>query len=203
LMNSGHNPNENDKEEQGRAEKVSEKSEEEKIPDAVKTARHGGRSKKNKTAEVNPLAAVLEQREKEIALLKDQLLRVAAEFDNYRKRKDKEYGQLAGEELARFIRGLLPIIDDFERSLKTSYQDNPESYRKGIELIYQNLLGTLENAGVVPMQCIGEPFDVNHHDALALVDKPDHPKGMIVDEHEKGYLLNGKVLRHAKVIVSK
>jgi len=202
-MNPGHKPDENEKKEHEQVERDSGKSAEKTVSERPKTSRSGGKSRKSGISEVNPLAAAVEQKEKEITLLKDQLLRTAADFENYRKRRDRESGQLVEEELSRFIRGLLPVIDDFERSLKTSLQDNPESFRRGIELIVQKLQGILENAGVVPMQCIGEPFDVHQHDAMALIEKPDFPKGVVVDEHEKGYLWNGKVLRHAKVIVSK
>lgn len=203
MMNPGHNPDERAKTEHELAGKEAKKPIKKTSIAKSKTSRSSIKSRKNSFSEVMHQPAAVEQQEKEIAVLKDRLLRMAADFDNYRKRRDREYGQLAEEELARFIRTLLPVIDDFERSLKTSLQDNPESFRAGIELIYQKLLGILENAGVTPMQCIGEPFDVHQHDALALIEKPDFPKGAVVDEHEKGYLLNGKVLRHAKVIVSK
>jgi len=104
----------------------------------------------------------------------------------------------------KLIIELLPIIDDVERSLKSTPKGGKEKeFRKGFELICQNLILILQGFGVEAMTSIGKEFDVEEHDAILLVEQKETPSNIVVEEHEKGYLLNGKVIRHAKVIVSK
>ena len=99
---------------------------------------------------------------------------------------------------------LLPIIDDVERSLKSTPKGGKEKeVHKGFELIYQKLILTLQGFGVEAMTSIGKEFDVEEHDAILQVEQKETPSSIVVEEHEKGYLLDGKVIRHAKVIVSK
>jgi molecular chaperone GrpE len=146
----------------------------------------------------------LKECEKEIENLKDRLLRTAAELDNFRKRTERDVSQIIQNANQELIRSLLPIIDDFDRSLKFDHKkQKEEDFRQGIELIYKNLYDILVKAGLEPMESVGQPFDFEKHDALLQVEKKDTEPGMVVEEHEKGYLLNGRVLRHAKVIVSK
>ena len=92
-------------------------------------------------------------------------------------------------------------MDDLERSLKTGHQSG--ELRQGVELILKKLLKLLEDEGVRPIESVGKPFDVAYHDALLQVENEAVAPGMVMEEHEKGYCLNDRVLRHAKVIVSK
>ncbi len=141
-------------------------------------------------------------------LLKDQLLRTLAEFENYKKRTIKEYQsviQLANEKL---LVDLLPAIDDLERALKVAKEiriDDPKVQQsfQGFENIHKKLMKILGEKGLKPMESIGKELDVNLHDALMQVDADGQPANVIVDEHEKGYYLYDKVIRHAKVIVTK
>jgi molecular chaperone GrpE len=144
----------------------------------------------------------------ETAVLRDQLLRALAEFENYKKRTVKEYQsvvQLANEKL---IIDLLPAIDDLERALKAArdiHSDDPKVQQsfQGFENIYKKLMKILEDKGLKPMESIGKEMDVNLHDALMQVEGNGQPPNTVVDEHEKGYYLHDKVIRHAKVIVTK
>ena len=158
-------------------------------------------SKKIKSKE-EQLKKKLRLAREETQKFKDQLLRTAAEHDNYKKRTEREGAQIIQKANEKLILELLPAVDDIERSLKSNHQ-NEEDILSGLKLIQQKLMTVLVNAGVEPMESIGQPFDVDKHDALLQVDKKDSNPDIVVEEHEKGYLLNGRVIRHAKVIVSK
>ncbi len=162
------------------------------------------RTAESKSAkEIAKLKDALKKAESENGALKDRLLRIAAEFDNTKKRTEREIAQIILSANKRLILELLPVVDDLERSLKISTDQDPESFRQGVELISQKLAGVLKNNGVAPMESVGQPFDVEKHDALLQVEQPDTPSGVVVQEHEKGYCLHDTVLRHAKVVVSK
>lgn len=142
--------------------------------------------------------------EKENAELKDRFLRKVAEFDNYKKRTEAEIANLALTANADFIKELLPVFDDFERSLEAAKgSEDFKTFFQGVELIYKNLMKVLEKRGVKPMQSVGEPFDPEKHEALLQVENKDFPPGTVVEEHLKGYMLHDKVLRHSQVLVNK
>ncbi len=134
---------------------------------------------------------------------KDQLLRTAAEFDNFRKRSFNEKKDLILQANADFVKSLLPVLDDFERFIQAGKESDVESLRQGIELIYKNFRKILSDQGLEAMKTIGQPFDPEKHDALMQVESGDTEPDTVVDEHQKGYEFNGRVIRHAKVIVSK
>jgi molecular chaperone GrpE len=130
---------------------------------------------------------------------KEKWLRLNAEFENYKKRTLREKSELiktAGQEV---IISLLPVLDDFERALKNAGPD--DKTQEGIRLIYQKLKNMLEQKGLKPMEATGEDFDTDLHEAITSVKAEEEMKGKVVEEMEKGYFLNGKVIRHAKVIV--
>ncbi len=141
--------------------------------------------------------------EKQSAQLKDQLLRKAAEFDNYKRRTENDFVSLAKFAAENIITQLVPILDDFNRSLK-SVKDKAEndSFYKGIELIYAKFLKVLEAQGLKAMDVVGKEFNVDVHDALMQMPRADVPPHTVLEEVEKGYLLFDKVIRHAKVVVS-
>lgn len=137
--------------------------------------------------------------------LNDKYLRLYSEFDNYRKRTQKEKTDLYKYASEDLIIQLLPVLDDFERALKSldqSPENNKDSFIEGIILIYNKLQGILEQHGLEPIEAIGSTFDVDYHDAITNLPAPSaSEKGKVLDEVEKGYLLNGKVIRYSKVIV--
>ena len=157
----------------------------------------------SKTPKENPLREKLKEAEDQIQSLNDRLLRTAAELDNYRKRTEREIARIIQNANEGLIKDLLPVLDDFERSLKLDQNRDDKGFREGLELIYQKLLSTLQSRGLEPMVSVDQPFDVDRHDALLQVEKKGKPSGVVLEEHEKGYLLNSRVLRHAKVLVSK
>lgn len=135
---------------------------------------------------------------------KDKYLRLYSEFDNYRRRTTKERFELLQTAGRDVILSMLEIVDDFERALKIleNADSSVKSGLEGFELIYKKLVSQLEGRGVKPMDCKGKPFDVEFHEAITRFPAPtEADKGMVIDEVEKGYLLNGHVLRFAKVVV--
>ncbi|MEX2116035.1 MAG: nucleotide exchange factor GrpE [Bacteroidota bacterium] len=147
------------------------------------------------------LEARLSEAEKQAALHKDQFLRKAAEFDNFKRRTENEASLIVRYANEELLLAILPAVDDLERSMKNA--DSKESaFYKGIELIYQKLLKALHKQSVRPFETVGKAFDVHYHDALLQVPRKDVPPFTILEEVEKGYLYHDKVLRHAKVVVS-
>ena len=145
----------------------------------------------------------INQLETEIAELKDRLLRKAAEFENYKRRTENDQLNLITFAAESFIQKLLPVVDDFERSL--SHIDDAQeidAIKKGLNLIYSKFIKVLEDQGVKKINAIGKPFDVDYHEAL--MQKPDDTvePHTVVEEIEKGYTYKDKVIRHSKVIVS-
>lgn len=134
---------------------------------------------------------------------KKEYLFLMAEFDNFRKRTLKEKSELVKNAAESTFKGLLPIVDDLERALKASKDsDDAASMREGIELIYKKLKTYMEKNGVKEMDPEDKEFDADRHEAISAVPVPDEAqKGKILDTIEKGYTINDKVLRHAKVVV--
>jgi molecular chaperone GrpE len=141
--------------------------------------------------------------EKSIEVTKDQMLRKAADFENYKRRIENDMATISRFATEGLILELLPIIDDFTRSMK-SVIDRREfgPFYQGIELIYNKFMKIIEGQGITPMECVGKEFNVEYHDALMQMPKEGIPPHTIIEEVEKGYMLNDKVLRHAKVIVA-
>lgn len=134
---------------------------------------------------------------------KDKYLRLFAEFDNYKKRTVKERFELMKTAAQETIIAILPVLDDFDRAKKSS-DNGSEVFSEGVQLVYQKLYTTLENLGLTSLESNGEKFDEEFHDAITDIPAPSEElKGKIVDTLEKGYILNGKIIRHAKVVVGK
>jgi len=145
----------------------------------------------------------LEKAQKEIEELKTQLLYKVAEFDNYRKRTLKERAELILNGGEKFITAILPILDDMERAIENGKKtDDPAVLREGMELIHQKFMKTLEGQGVSMIETENADFDTDVHEAVAMVPGiGDDKKGKVIDCLQKGYKLNDKVIRHAKVAV--
>lgn len=148
--------------------------------------------------EKDPLEAVKEENAK----LRDQLLRTIAEFENYKKRTLKEKAELILNGGEKTITAILPVLDDFERALADNHTDDPEAIKEGMELIFKKFIKTLEGLGVKKIEALDKDFDVDYHEAIAMVPgMGDEKKGKVIDCVQTGYMLNEKVIRHAKVAV--
>ena len=154
--------------------------------------------------EEEKLAQELEKAHAEIEDQKDKYLRLSAEFDNYRKRTMKEKAELIKNGGEKAISAILPILDDLERALQNMQKaDNVQAMYEGIDLISQKFLKVLAQEGLQKMEPVGETFDTDFHEAIALVPAPDETqKGKVLDCVQTGYKLNDKVIRHAKVVVA-
>lgn len=147
--------------------------------------------------EKDPLEAANEQIEK----LKDQLLRTVAEFENYKKRTLKEKAELILNGSEKTVTAILPVLDDFERAMADN-TDDPHAIKEGMELIFKKFVKTLEGLGVSKIETEDKDFDVDYHEAIAMVPgMGDDKKGKVIDCVQTGYMLNDKVIRHAKVAV--
>jgi len=145
-----------------------------------------------------------EKLQKEVAELKDKQLRLFAEFENFKKRTAKERIDLFRNAGLEFFESMLPVLDDFDRAAKHREEtEDSEDLKKGIDLIQSKLIGILEQKGLKAMESsIGKDFDTDFHEAITQIPAPsEEMKGKVIDETEKGYLLNDKVIRYAKVVV--
>ena len=150
-------------------------------------------------ADSSPIAKLEEQ----LAELNDKYLRLFSDFDNYRKRTAKERIELAKTAGEDFFKAVLPVLDDFERGLKAMNEAaDVNALKEGVDLIYNKLNNTLTAKGLEPLTSIGNTFDADIHEAITNIPAPSEDmKGKVIDEVERGYALNGKVIRYAKVIV--
>lgn len=130
----------------------------------------------------------------------DRLLRKQAEFENYRRRTERERFEYAQFLAMDVVKELLPVVDDFERAVRVPSAD--QNYSKGVELIYQRLLEILKKLGVEPMEAAGKPFDPNLHQAVDRVETDEVPDQTVLEEYQRGYNFKGKLLRPAMVKVA-
>ena len=134
---------------------------------------------------------------------KDKYLRLSAEFDNYRKRTMKEKAELIPNGGEKSISSILPVIDDFERAIKTmETAKDVKAVKEGVELIYNKFMAVMAQNGVKVIETKDQPLDTDYHEAIAVIPAPsEEQKGKILDCVQTGYTLNDKVIRHAKVVV--
>lgn len=133
---------------------------------------------------------------------KDDYLRLMAEFETFRRRSAEDRLSLVGSASADTIKGLLPVLDDIERAMAMLAESSDEAAKQGTDLIYNKLMAYLKTKGLSIIEAKGEKFDVDFHEAVAQFPVQDEAqKGMVIDVTQTGYLLNGKVLRYAKVVV--
>lgn len=151
----------------------------------------------NKAEEIDPLTKA----QQEVEELKKQLLYKTAEFENYRKRTLKEKAELILNGGEKTVAAILPILDDFERAIADKSED-PKAIKKGVQMIFNKFVKTLEGLGVKKIETNDKDFDVDFHEAIAMVPgMGDDKKGKIIDCVQTGYTMNDKVIRHAKVAV--
>lgn len=146
-------------------------------------------------------SAATDECQKEIEQLKDRVLRLQAEFDNFRRRSRSEAEQLGTYVVAGVIQKFLPVLDNFKRSLEVDYSGDVESLKTGMELIYRQMEKAVNDAGAEKIPALGEQFSPDLHEALMNTQNPDLPDGQIDMVFEDGYKIKDKVIRHSKVRV--
>lgn len=184
------------------------KNEEKNVADAGEETANTETVNTEKGAEGLP-NAVLEEHselvnlELQLSEAKDKYIRLYSDFDNYKKRVNRERVDLIKSAGQDILQSFLPVIDDLERAIKAMNEaKDVEPVKEGIQLVYQKLKAISESKGLKAMESVGKDFDPELHDAIAQLPSPsEEMKGKVVDEIEKGYYLNDKVIRHAKVAV--
>lgn len=176
--------------------------------DEVKTDASETTTAKTQKSELEILKEKLAQLEQERDAFKDQLYRKAADYENFRRQKEREAAALLKFAEEGIIKKLLPTLDDLERVIKNADKflaSNPDAkiYVDGVKLVQQKLLKTLEARGITRIASLGKKFDVAYHEALTQMPTRDVEPETIVEEFEAGYMLHDKVIRHAKVVVAK
>ena len=179
----------------------------EQAPENAEPAEEAGAEtaaeEKEESAETGKKAAKKDPKDQKIEELEDRLKRNLAEFDNFRKRTEKEKSAMFDMGAKTILEKLLPVIDNFERAFSTVPED-PEAaqYAKGMEMIYRQLLKNLEDAGATPIDCKGKPFDPNYHNAVMHVEDESLGENVIAEEFQKGYMYKDSVLRYSMVKVA-
>lgn len=144
----------------------------------------------------------LEEAQQQIAVLKDQLLRTVAEFENYKKRTIREKTELILNGGQKTITAILPVLDDFERAVADKSED-ASAIKEGMDMIFKKFIKTLEGMGVKKIEAFDQDFNTDFHEAVAMVPgMGDDKKGKVIDCLQTGYMMNDKVIRHAKVAVA-
>ncbi|RKU14388.1 nucleotide exchange factor GrpE [Candidatus Poribacteria bacterium] len=179
----------NDTSEVSEAEESNGDAESEDSPEAEALA--------NLTAEYEAYKAQSEEQH-------DQMLRTIAEFDNSRKRAEREKEESLKYALESFVKELIPTIDSIERAIQsTKESQDVDALVEGVEMIYKGLLSTLEKRGVTPIEAANEPFDPMQHEAVMHIESEDVPESIVIEEWQKGYVLHNRVIRPSMVSVSK
>ena len=147
----------------------------------------------------DPMAALRRERDD----FKDRWVRKSAEFENYRKRIERERREQADQAVADLLESMLLVVDDFDRALTVDAGEGSAAYRKGVELIHGKLHDLLKRYGVTPIDTLGAAFDPNIHQAVMHEVSPDHREGEVIGELQKGYMIKDRLLRPAMVKVAK
>lgn len=161
------------------------------------------RRDRNLEKEIEELRSKVREAEEEAKDLKDKYLRAVADLHNYRKRVRKDIQAAYDSSNERFICDILPVIDNLERALEPSNFHDARGFRDGVRMIYDMLTAVLEDEGVKQFCSIGEQFDPARHEAVYAVESGEHPPETVVDEIERGYMIKERLLRPARVTVSK
>lgn len=144
-----------------------------------------------------------DKKDEKIAELNDRLMRQMAEFDNFRKRTEKEKQQMYGIGASEVIEKLLPIVDNFERGLAAITDDEKNTpFAQGIELVYKQLMTTLSDLGVTPIEAVGVEFNPDFHNAVMQAPSEEYESGIVIQELQRGYVYKEKVIRYSMVMVA-
>lgn len=172
-------------------------------PDAGEPTEPEAEPTSSAPAEAEVLRVEAEARAREAAQAQDRYLRTLADFDNFRKRVERERAEWRDRAQAELVRDILPVLDNFERALAVGSGPGSDSgFRAGVELIHRDFLTALERLGVRPFRAIGEPFDPARHEAVGRVEREDVADQTVVEEVLRGYLFRERVLRPAQVVVA-
>ncbi len=195
VLNENAEQNDTQNNEEPKAEETNTENADNKAADA--DSKTDNTDNAAESEEADPLAKA----QQEIEELKKQLLYKTAEFENYRKRTLKEKADLILNAGEKTIAAILPILDDFERAIADKSED-PKAIKEGVQMIFNKFIKTLEGLGVKKIETADKDFDVDFHEAIAMVPgMGDDKKGKVIDCVQTGYTLNDKVIRHAKVAV--
>ncbi|SDA43905.1 molecular chaperone GrpE [Butyrivibrio sp. INlla18] len=178
------------------AEEKEEKAAEETASEENATEAEAETSEETKKEKKDPLKEKIDE-------LNDKVMRQMAEFENFRKRTDKEKSQMFEQGQANVLEKLLPVVDNFERGLAAvPEEDKDGAFADGMNKIYKQLIKQLEDLGVTPIEAVGKEFDPNLHNAVMQVESEEYESGMVAQELQKGYMFHETVLRHSMVGVS-
>lgn len=192
---------ENSKEAQTSSEQMTREPE---ASASVGSTQEGAKRRARHKEEVEELRRHLEEAKAEAEQLRDRWMRAAAELDNFKKRSVREREELLKQAQEVLIREFLPILDNLQRALAhANNQDGPAGLVEGIQMIERQFLSVLDRLGVTPMETLYQAFDPGRHEAMMRVESEDHEPNIVVQELEKGYLWHDRLLRPAKVAVSK
>jgi molecular chaperone GrpE len=195
VLNENAEQNDTQNNEEPKAEETNTEDADNKAADA--DSKTDNTDNAAESEEADPLAKA----QQEVEELKKQLLYKTAEFENYRKRTLKEKADLILNGGEKTIAAILPILDDFERAIADKSED-PKAIKEGVQMIFNKFIKTLEGLGVKKIETADKDFDVDFHEAIAMVPgMGDDKKGKVIDCVQTGYTLNDKVIRHAKVAV--
>lgn len=179
------------------AEEKEEKAAEETASEENVTEAEAETSEETKKEKKDPLKEKIDE-------LNDKVMRQMAEFENFRKRTDKEKAQMFEQGQANVLEKLLPVVDNFERGLAAVPEDEKDgAFADGMNKIYKQLTKQLEDLGVTPIEAVGKEFDPNLHNAVMQVESEEYESGIVAQELQKGYKFHDTVLRHSMVGVSK
>lgn len=184
-------------------EKSSEKEEQEVVTEETTNLQEEKDNLAEETTGTDKVSEELAELQKKYEELNNSHLRLMAEFDNYRKRTLREKSELIKNGGENALTQLLPVVDDFERALQNIHKaEDLAGVAEGVDLIYNKFISYLTSQGVKAMEVVGKPFDLDQSEAIATIPAPEEGlKGKVLDCVQTGYLLNEKVIRHAKVVV--
>ncbi len=171
--------------------------------DSVESPEKNGEEAGTEKEATVDLSRKLEEKEQELEEMWQRYLRLAADFENFRRRSHQEREATRQAATGDILRELLPVLDNFERALASLRTLFPDNVVTGIEMIYRQFRTVLTQAGLQPVEAVGQPFDPVYHEAFERVETDEWPDGTVTSEVQKGYLLHGKVLRPALVKVAK
>ena len=188
---------------ENKQEPIEEQPKQDEKPEDKAEPNDKGSDKKSKRFKMRHAAEkALEEAKGKFAELNDKHLRLQAEFDNFRKRTAKEKLDLTATASENVIKDILPVLDDFERALQNMEKNGNEADMQGVTLIFNKLKDTLKKKGLEEIDAMGADFNTDEHEALTMIPAPEEDKkGKVLDVIQKGYKLNGKVIRFARVVV--
>lgn len=186
-------------------EKADGDTQEAKAPDSAEAAEEASEeaAREKSTEKKGFFSKKKDKKDEQIEELTDRLKRTMAEFDNFRKRTEKEKSAMYEVGAKDIVERILPVVDNFERGLAAIPEAEEKSaFAEGMDMIYKQLLKTLEEAGVKPIEAVGQPFDPNFHNAVMHVDDENFGENVIAEEFQRGYLYRDSVVRHSMVKVA-